>query len=195
MDEPRQDVTGLLSAWRDGDGQALEHLMPLVYEQLRRLAGRSLRREHRGQTLQPTSLVHEAYLRLAQGDKHTYVDRVHFFAVASRIMRHVLLDRAKARTSDKRGGGMVQQTLNDNVMLTSEQPDTVLEIDRLLVRMEGFDPRKVKVVEMIFYGGMTYDEVAEALDISAVTVHRELKMAKAWMRSELSAGTAAHDPA
>ena len=186
IDQQERDVTGLLSAWRRGDEQALEELMPLVYDQLRRLAGRSLRHEPAGRTLQPTSLVHEAYLRLAQGMNHNYADRVHFFAVASRVMRHVLLDHAKARTSNKRGGRRVQETLEDHHhVLTTEQPELVLEIDRLLVRMQAFDTRKVQVVEMIFYGGMTYDEVAEALGVSAVTVHRELKMAKAWMRSEL----------
>lgn len=187
MDRASEDeVTCLLRAWRGGDEQALEQLMPLIYAKLRGLAARYLRSEQAGHTLQPTALVHEAYLRLAKSEEQTYADRVHFYSIAARVMRYILLDWAKARHRDKRGGRAVQQTLEEHMAISSADPDTLLEINRLIERMEGFDARKVKVVEMIFFGGMTYDEVAEVLGVSAVTVHRELKMAKAWMYTELT---------
>lgn len=186
MESHKGDVTCLLHAWQDGNEHAMAELMPLVYEQLRRSAARYLHQENSGHTLQATALVHEVYLRLAGSETQTFTDRAHFFALAARMMRHILLDWAKGRTRDKRGGGSVRETFDSDLLVTIEHPETIVEVDRLLQRMSAFDTRKVQVVEMIFFAGMTYDEVAAALGITAVTVHRDLKMAKAWMRSELS---------
>lgn len=178
-------MTCLLQQWRTGDKHALDELMPLIYGELRSLAGRVMRGERPGHTLCATAVVHEAYVRLRDASAPVS-DRSHFFALAAVVMRHILLDWAKASTRGKRGGGALHETLHDDSASISADPETILEIDRLLLRLAAFDPRKVKVVEMIFFAGMTYDEAGEALDVSPVTVHRELKMAKAWMRAELT---------
>jgi RNA polymerase sigma-70 factor, ECF subfamily len=177
-------VTLLLRDWRAGNEQALDELMPLVYDQLRGLARHYMRGERPDHTLRPTAVVHEAYLRLAQADS-PFSDRVHFFAVAATVMRHILLDWARSHCRDKRGGGAVHVELEEGSALSWDDPGSVIEIDRLIERLAAFDARKGKITEMIFFGGMTYEETAEFLGISDVTVHRELKMAKAWMFNEL----------
>lgn len=159
--------------------------MPLVYDQLRAIAGKVMRAERPGHTLSPTAVVHEAYLRMADGNA-PLTDRAHFFALSAKVMRHILLDWAKARTRGKRGGSAVRETLHDDASVTLDDPGTVIEIDRLLERLAGFDARKTRIVEMIFFAGMSYDEAAEVLGLSAVTVHRELRMAKSWMYAELT---------
>jgi RNA polymerase sigma factor (TIGR02999 family) len=176
-------VTMLLHKWRDGDAGALGELTPMIYGQLRDIAARAMRGDSRA-TLQPTMIVHEAYLRMAQSGAAPQ-DRSHFFAIAATVMRHVVLDWAKSKSRDKRGGGLVHETIHEGSVGMSTDPSTVIEVERLLTKLESFDARKARIVEMIFYGGLTYDEVAESVGISAVTVHRELKFAKAWMRSEL----------
>lgn len=180
-----ESVTLLLRQWQAGNNEAVEQLMPLVYDQLRVLAKRYMRNERQEHTLRPTAVVHEAYLRLTEADS-PFTDRVHFFAVAATVMRHILIDWAKSHRRAKRGGGVVNVQLEENSAISQEEPETILEVDRLLERLSAFDERKAKITEMIFFGGMTYEETAAFLGISDVTVHRELKMAKAWMLNELT---------
>jgi len=181
-----ENVTLLLRKWQTGNSEAMEELMPLVYDQLRVLAKRYMRGERQEHTLRPTAVVHEAYLRLAEANS-PFSDRVHFFAVAATVMRHILIDWAKSHGRAKRGGGVVNVELEENSAVSWEDPESILEVDRLLERLAAFDERKAKITEMIFFGGMTYEETAAFLGISDVTVHRELKMAKAWMLNELTA--------
>ena len=186
-----EDVTALLHAWQNGDGRAADRLMPLVYDQLRALAARYMRAEREDHTLRATAVVHEAYLKLANRDA-PYTDRIHFYAVAARAMRQVLMDWARTTRRGKRGGGALKVELEDKYAVDSAAPDTLLEIDQLLSRLAHFDERKARVVELIFFGGMTYDEVATLLHVTPVTIHRDLKLAKAWMRSELQPPPAAN---
>lgn len=182
-----EDITRLLQATREGDKRAADLLMPLVYEQLRTLARHYMRSERPDHTLRPTAIVHDAYLKLAQTDT-PYTDRLHFYAIAARAMRQVLTDWARSAHRDKRGGGAVRVDLEEYHAIDNASPDSMLDVDRLLNRLRVFDERKANVVELIFFGGMTYDEVATLLGMSAVSVHRDLKMAKAWMHSELTSG-------
>ncbi len=184
MSQPNAEVTALLREWSGGKDGALDQLMPLVYDQLRSMARHSMRSERPDHTLRRTALVHEAYLRIVESGAIVH-DSAHFYALAATIMRNVLLDWARSHDRAKRGGGAQKEELFEHSAVTEEDPETVIEIDRLLNRLTEFDPRKAKIVEMIFFGGLTYDETAEVLKISAVTVHRELKMAKAWMLTAL----------
>jgi len=184
MSEPDHQLTRLLRQWQAGDRDALDQMMPLVYDQLRTLAGRHMRSERPDHTLRATAVVHEAYMRLASSEL-TVNDRVHFYAIAARVMRRILLDWAKGNRREKRGGGALKLELDEAVAVTGGDPETLIEIDLALDRLAAFDPRKAQLVEMLFFGGLTYDEAAQALGISAVTVHRELKMAKAWLHTEL----------
>ena len=173
-------ITQLLEAWRNGEGAALDRLLPLVYGELKRLARSRLAGEHAGHTLQTTALVHEAFLRLA-GSNVSWQDRVHFFAVAARAMRRVLVDHGRARRRDKRGAGALRVELADDAAQSEPRTPDLLDLDRALERLATYDPRKAQVVEMHFFGGMTYDEIAAVLQISVVTVHRDLSFARAWM--------------
>lgn len=184
-----QPVTGLLREWRDGSEQALEQLTPLVYDELLRLARRAMYREAGSHTLQATALVNEAFVRLVDADV-SWHDRVHFYAVAARTMRRVLVDHARARRSAKRGGDRIAVTLDDAVLAGPQRDDDLLELDEALARLASFDERKGQIVELHYFGGLTYDETAAVLDISPVTVHRDLKLAKAWLHHELSADDA-----
>lgn len=178
-------VTDLLEGWRSGDEGALEELTPLVYQELRRLAARHMRSERSDHTLQATALVNEAFVRLMGADV-SWQDRTHFYAVAARLMRRILTDYAKARRSDKRGGGRRPVTLQDaRVADDTAAASKITDIDDALLRLAAFDPRKSDVLVLHYFGGLTYDEMAEALQISAATVHRELRMGKAWLRNEL----------
>jgi RNA polymerase sigma factor (TIGR02999 family) len=181
-----QAVTRLLKQWGAGDKQALDRLMPLVYDQLRSLAGRCLASGGRENTLRATALVNEAYLRLAQSDL-TFNDRVHFFAVAARLLRHILVDHARGLNRQKRGAGAEKMPLDEAVLISPETPSAILDLDEALSRLEALDKRKADVIELLFFGGLTYDEVSVALEISPATVHRELRMAKAWLHKELAA--------
>ena len=177
-------VTRLLRQWSAGDKQALDQLMPIVYEQLRKLASRCLQSERPGHTLRATALVNEAYLRLVN-DNPEFNDRVHFFAVAARLMRQILVDHARAQNRQKRGAGAQRLTFDEAVLVAPDQSG-LLEVDDALRRLAGVDPRKSEVVELLYFGGLTYDEAAAALGISAATVHREVRMAKAWLLTELA---------
>lgn len=181
----QQQVTKLLRAWGAGDKAALDELMPLVHLQLRRLAAKCLASERPDHTLRATALVNEAYLRLA-GAQSDFTDRVHFFAVAARLLRHILVDHAKGQRRQKRGAGAVKLSLDDALQVGATPPSNILELDEALERLATHDPRKSELVELLFFGGLTYEEAAEALHISPATVNRELRMAKAWLRREMT---------
>ncbi|HEY3936621.1 MAG TPA: sigma-70 family RNA polymerase sigma factor [Bryobacteraceae bacterium] len=178
-------VTLLLKRLSGGDQNAFDRLVPLVYDQLRRLASRSLRAGRPEQTLRATALVHEAYLRLAGADGD-WQDRAHFFAVAARVMRNILVDHARAGARQKRGGGAQHIALDEAVVFGPAPTPELADLDESLRRLEMHDARKAKVVELLFFGGLTYEETAAAIGISEATVHRELKMAKAWLYRDLS---------
>ena len=185
MSTEPQNVTRLLKEWRGGNRQALDELTPIVYDELRRLAAHRLQGERPGHTLQATALVHEAYMRLIQADIEWH-DRAHFYAVAARVLRRVLVEYARMHASQKRGGGKAPMPLDEALEVGTEATSTVLELDEALERLAALDRRKSDVLELLFFGGLTYDETAAALDISAATVHRELKLAKAWLHRELT---------
>jgi RNA polymerase sigma factor (TIGR02999 family) len=183
-------VTALLRAWGEGDAHACESLVPLVYAELRRQAQRALRREGEGHTLQPTALVHEAWLRL--GDQHDarWESRTQFFAVAAQMMRRVLVDHARTRRALKRGGGAVQVTLGDaDRAAAGEAPDAVdvLALDDALARLAVLDPQKARLVDLRYFAGLSIPEAAAALGISPATVGREWAVARMWLRRELEA--------
>lgn len=178
-------VTGLLKRWRSGDERALDELMSLLYDDLRGLARRRLASEHAGHTLQPTELVHEAFARLAEADVD-WQSRAHFLAIAARTMRRVLVDHARQRSREKRGGGVAPITLDEQLLPGRDDAPALLDLDRALRRLASRDERKARVVELHLFGGLTYAETAEALGISEATVDRDLRMAKAWLASELA---------
>ena len=179
-----KNVTQLLADWRAGDQSALDELTPVIYDQLRRLAGRYMHSEQSGHTLQATALVSEAYLRLA-GAEVPWQDRAHFLAVAARVMRRILIDHAKAKRSQKRGGDRDRITLEESAVVAAQPPPRLLDLDEALTRLEELDERKARVVELHFFGGLTYDGTAEVLEISRATVDRELRLAKAGLHDEL----------
>jgi RNA polymerase sigma factor (TIGR02999 family) len=180
------EVTQLLLAWRAGESTALDELMPLVYSELRRLAKQALRGEADGHTLRTTALVHEAYVRLVGSDVH-WEGSGHFMRIASRAMRRVLVDHARKRKSQKRGGGALAMGLDtlEGVIPATARPEDVIELDEALERLIALEERKGRVVELHYFGGLSYDEVAEVLEVSTATVHRDLRMARAWLYKEL----------
>lgn len=184
MDE-RQDVTQLLRAWSEGDSQALAALTPLVYEELHRRAHWHMARERPGQTLQTTALVNETYVRLIDLRHVSWRDRAHFFALASRMIRRVLIDAARARAAAKRGAGASEAPFDELLMVSREPPADVLALDDALNALTALDPRKAQVVELRFFGGLTVEETADVLHVSSETVKRDWKLAKAWLRREL----------
>ena len=184
MAEAASAVTTLLRAWRRGDQAAFERLTPLVYDQLRRRARHYLRGERPNHTLRPTALVHEVYLRLVNLDQVDWQDRSHFFALAARQMRRILVDSARARRYHKRGGGAVSVTFDEALAVSRRDPDLVA-LDDALELLAQQDERKVRVVELRFFGGLTNDEIAAALGISSDTVTRDWQMAKLWLRRAL----------
>jgi RNA polymerase sigma-70 factor, ECF subfamily len=180
------EITRLLVAWRDGDRAALDALTPFVYEELRRLADRYMRQESGPQTLQATALVHEAYARVATVDM-SWQNRAHFLGFMARVMRQILVDRARARKSAKRGAGFDRVTLDDAVALSEDSDALVLDLDDALTELRKFDELKSRIIELRFFGGLTYEEAAAALDISTTTLDRELRLAKAWLKHRLQA--------
>jgi len=180
----RQLVTRLLREWGGGNKSALDELMPVVYQQLRKLASICLRSERPDHTLRATALVHEAYLRLVDADV-AWQDRVHFFAVSARLLRRILVDHAKASKRQKRGGGAETIPLDEAIMIGPQTTGGIVELDLALQRLAQHDQRKSEIIELLCFGGLTYDEAATALKISPATVHRELKMGKAWLHREL----------
>jgi RNA polymerase sigma factor (TIGR02999 family) len=184
------EVTELLHRWQKGDQAALEQLLPMIYGELRRLARRYLRRERPGHTLEATGLVHEVYLRLVgAGDRH-WNDRVHFYAVAAQMMRRVLVDHARGRDAAKRGGTIVRVSLDEARDPAVESVPDVVALDDALRSLEALDPRKSRIVELRFFGGLTLDETAAVLGISVPTVVKETRLARAWLYSQIAGGPA-----
>jgi RNA polymerase sigma factor (TIGR02999 family) len=184
MVEDAAAVTTLLRAWRRGDDAAFERLTRLVYDELRRRARHCLRGERPNHTLRPTALVHEAYLRLVRLDQVEWQDRAHFFALAARQMRRILVDSARARRYRKRGGGAVEVTFTESLAVSRSNPD-VVALDEALDLLARHDERKARVVELRFFGGLTNEEIGEALGVSIDTVTRDWQMAKLWLLREL----------
>jgi RNA polymerase sigma factor (TIGR02999 family) len=185
---PQVEITHLLRAWGTGDAEALNRLTPLVYNELRRIARGYLRRERPDNSLQATALVHEAYLKLTDAKVVQWQDRAHFFAIAARLMRRILVDAARTKAAGKRGGGGVSMEINESIDGTPLQSDQMLRLNDAMDALETFDARKARVVELRFFGGLSVEETAEVLKISAQSVMRDWKLARAWLARELEAG-------
>jgi RNA polymerase sigma factor (TIGR02999 family) len=185
MTEP-QDVTELLQQWRGGNADALERLLPLVYEELRRVARARLRHEQPGHTLQATALVHEAYLRLIGSRTATPQNRTHLFAVAARLMREILVDHARRRAAQKRGGSATMMALEESIAAPDIAMVDLLALDEALTEMNALESRLCRVVELRFFAGLNINETAEALEVSTATVERDWTVAKAWLHQRLS---------
>jgi len=180
------EVTRLLAEWGKGNPHALDELTPLVYQELRQLAASSLRRERPGHTLQPTAVVHEAYMRLVDQKNPTWQNRSHFFGVAARLMRQILVDHARKKQAGKRAGMKV--SLQEVVSFQQERSRDLVALDSGLRELEKLDPRKCKAVELRYFGGLSMDEIAQALDVSPVTIRRDLRMAEAWLHHQMQNG-------
>lgn len=179
------NVTLLLRKWSEGDESALEHLTPLVYDELHRLAHQHMRRENAGHILQTSALINEAYLRLVDQSHTPWQDRAHFFGIAARLMRQILVDEARKRNSAKRGGTMVQVPLDDVATLAQEQARNVIALDDALKHLESIDERQNNIVELRFFGGLSIQETAAVLNVSPGTVMREWTFARAWLKSQM----------
>jgi len=182
------EVTCLLAEWAKGNAQALEQLTPLVYRRLRQLAASYLRKERQGHTLQPTALVHEAYLRLVDQTSPNWQNRSHFYGVASRLMRQILVDHARQKRAHKRAGTKVRVSLDQVLSSQKERSAELIALDISLSALEKIDARKCKAVELRYFGGLSLEETARALDVSLITVRRDLKMAEAWLQREMQGG-------
>jgi RNA polymerase sigma-70 factor (ECF subfamily) len=181
-----QQITHLLLAWGEGDQTALEKLMPLVYEELRRVAARHMRRQGPGHTLQTTALVNEAYVRLIDSSQVRWQNRAHFFAVSAQMMRRILIDFARSRRYLKRGGGAQQVSLDETLAVAPERGSDLLELDEALTRLAALSERQAQIVELRYFGGLSEEEAAEALKISVRTVQRDWNLARLWLYRELS---------
>ena len=188
------DVTRLLLDWSNGDREALDKLMPLVYAELRQMARRYMRAERTDHTLQTTALVHEAYMRLVNQNRVTWKNRAHFFAISAQMMRRILVDHARSYRYDKRGGGAIKLSLDEASVLSSEQAAEMIALDQALVGLERVDARKSRVVELKFFGGLTTDEAAEVLEVSKRTVESDWNFAQAWLYREMSTTLNDSDP-
>jgi len=182
---PQQRVTELLAQWSNGDNAALAELKPLIYEELRRLAHHQMAGQRPDHTLQTTALVNEAYLRLADQTRVNWQNRAHFFAVAARAMRQILVDYARSQQSKRRGGGALKVELEDAAIVSPEQSREIVDLHEALEKLAQLDARKAQVVELKYFGGLNYDEMAEVLKISRVTVRRDWEFAKLWLYTEL----------
>jgi len=184
-----QSVTQLLKAWGNGEQQALDQLIPLVYTELHRLAHRYMGRERSAHTLQPTALVHEAYERLIDLKNVSWQNRAHFFGVSARLMRYILVQFARERQAAKRGGHVVQVSLSDAANVGTRHNPDLVALDDALTELEKLDPRQARTVELRFFGGLSLEEAAEVLCVSVSTVRRDWRMAQAWLHQQLSAIT------
>jgi RNA polymerase sigma factor (TIGR02999 family) len=180
------DVTRLLQDWRNGDKAALEKLTPLVYDELRRLANRYLRNERKDHTLQGTALVHEAYMRMVGYTDLEWQSRAHFFGVAARIMRQILIDHARKHKAERRGGGKQDLSLNEAVVFSAERASSLVALDDALESLAGFDPLKGRIIELRYFGGLSIEEISEVEAVSVSTVKRHMRMAEAWLHRELN---------
>jgi RNA polymerase sigma factor (TIGR02999 family) len=182
------EITGLLADWRSGNQAALDRLLPLVYDELRRLASSYMRGERSNHVLQTTALVHEAYLRMLDSPNVKYETRTHFFAVAAQVMRHVLVDYARTQKRAKRGDGVPALELSEVAVLSHGRAEEVIAVNSALDKLTALDARKGRVFELRYFGGLSVDEAAEALQLSPATVARDWRMAKAWLRREIAPG-------
>jgi RNA polymerase sigma factor (TIGR02999 family) len=189
-----KDVTQLLLDWSNGNKEALDKLIPLIYDKLSRLADHYLRRERPDHTLQTTALIHEAYLRLVDQTNVQWQNRAHFFGIAANLMRQILIQYARSRHAAKRGGASYSLSLDDAVSLSKERAIDLIALDEALANLEAYDPQKSRIVSLRFFGGLTVEETAEVLDISPRTVKREWRLAKAWLHYMLSKGAASSSP-
>jgi RNA polymerase sigma factor (TIGR02999 family) len=180
------EVTRLLVDWGNGNEAARDELMPLVYGELRQLAEKYLNRERVGHTLQPTALVNEAYIRLVEQTHPEWKNRAHFFAVAAQVMRQVLVDHARRNQAAKRGAGAWHASLDECISFSDERNGSLLALDDALTSLEAFDPRKCRIIELRFFGGLTTEETARVLGLSVATIGRESKVAEAWLYREMS---------
>ncbi len=183
---PSKEITRLLRAWEGGDRGALDRLAPLVYGELHRMARHYMGDEKAGITLQPTALVNEAYLRLVDARGISWHSRAQFFAISAGMMRHILVDAARARGAGKRGGGMERLDLNESIDGNTGHPNALVALDDALDALAGFDPRKAKVIELRFFGGLSVEETAAVLKISAQSVMRDWRLARAWLMKEMA---------
>jgi RNA polymerase sigma factor (TIGR02999 family) len=186
MSASSQNITKLLLDWRNGDGEALDRLMPLVYEELRRMANHYMRNERKGHTLQTSALVNEVYLRLVDHENIEWQNRAHFFGVAAQAMRRILVDHARTRNYQKRGGGAQQVSLDEAATLTEDRAAELIALDEALQELAKMDERKSRVVELRYFGGLSLEETAEALGVSIPTVTRDWNTAKAWLMREMT---------
>ena len=191
MPQMSQNVTQLLIGWSKGDKEALDALLPLVYEELRQQASRYLRRERVGHTLQTTALIHEAYLKLVDQKNVHWQNRAHFFGIAAQLMRRILVDHARSKKRAKRGGSDIRVSFNEANALAPVQDLDIVALDEALARLAEVDEQQSRIVELRFFSGLTVEETAEVLSISPATVKRDWSMAKAWLHREIGAGKAA----
>jgi RNA polymerase sigma-70 factor, ECF subfamily len=192
MDAPsvsQRRVTELLMRWSHGDDAALAELTPLVYEELRRLAHHHMGGQRPNHTLQTTALINEVYLRLADQTNPRWQNRAHFFAVAARAMRQILVSYARSQRSQKRGGGALKIELDEAALISSEESKEIVDLHEALEQLSALDSRKAQIVELKYFGGLNYDEIAEVLKISRITVRRDWEFAKVWLYTELRSGT------
>jgi RNA polymerase sigma factor (TIGR02999 family) len=180
-----QEITQLLLAWGNGDHSALERLMPMVYEEMRKMARRYMNRQRPGHTLQTTALVNEAYLRLVDSSQVRWQNRAHFFAISAQLMRRILVDFARSRSNLKRGGGAQRVSIGEATEVSSTAGVDLVALDDALKALSAFDPRQSQIVELRYFGGLSEEEIAEALKISTRTVRREWSQARAWLYREL----------
>jgi RNA polymerase sigma-70 factor (ECF subfamily) len=183
------EITRLLADWSKGDQAAMDKLLPMVYDELHRISSYYMRKERAAHLLQTTALVHEAYLRLVDQRNVNYQNRAQFFAVAAQVMRHILVDYARGQRRLKRGEGAPSLSLNDVAVISRDRADELIAVNTALESLSAMDPRKGRVFELRYFGGMTVEEAAEALQISPVTVARDWRMAKAWLRREIVPGS------
>ncbi|HKQ72237.1 MAG TPA: sigma-70 family RNA polymerase sigma factor [Blastocatellia bacterium] len=191
MQTPPNEITQLLRKWSEGDRAALDQLMPVVYQELRKLANSYLRDERSDHTLQPTALINEAYLRLIKQDFHDWQSRKHFYGVAAHLMRQILVEYARARLTAKRGAGASKLPLNEainfeTINFSSDQAADLVALDDALMALAQFDERKARVIELRYFGGFSVDEVADMLSVSVATIGRETQMAQMWLRREMA---------
>lgn len=187
LEAKTNQVTQLLVQWSEGNELALEQLMPLVYDELKAIAKRYMSGQNNRPTFQTTELIHEAYLKLAGNNKHQWENRSHFFGVASKAMRHILIDHARLRQAEKRGGGKTQiMSLKEGNVISPERAEEYIALDDALKDLEKLDKRKARVVEMRYFGGLTVEEVAEVLKVAKITVKRDWSFSKTWLLRELT---------
>ncbi len=179
------EISQILNEWNNGNSAALDKLLPLITSELRRIAHAQMRRENPNHTLQTTALVHEAYLKLAEQKNAQWKNRAHFYAIASKVMRRILLDYAKSRLREKRGGGAKHLALEDEAIVSPEKSREIIALDEALERLEKFDKLKGQIVELRYFVGLTIEETAETLEIAPITVMRHWKLAKAWLKREI----------